>query len=245
MDSGLYAASAAYVSRTQVLDTIANNLANANTTGFRAEHTVFSSVLASAAGSPGTNLNRAINSYGVLGGASLDMTQGALQKTGNDLDLAVQGSGFFVVQTADGEKYTRNGGFQVSSQGELVTAAGDSVEGQRGAIHLPPGKVVISSDGTISSNGAVAGKIKLVKFDPSVNLTAVGNTNYTAPDGAADDDTESSIQQGALESSNVNPVSTMVELIDAQRSAEMMQRALTMFSSEMDKTATQDLPKVS
>jgi len=244
MDSGYYAACTALVSRTQALDTIANNLANASTVGYRAQHNQFSSVLAAASGAPDSDLNQAINNYGILSGTTLDQSQGALQKTGNDLDLAIQGSGYFVVQTADGSMYTRNGSFQVSAKGQLVTAAGDPVMGDKGVIAMPPGSVSISPDGTISSNGAVAGKLKLVSFPAGTTLTSAGESYYSAPPKTETAATDSSVKQGMLESSNVNPVTSMVELITAQRSAEMMQRELSMYSSEMDKTATQDLPKV-
>lgn len=244
MDSGYYAACTAMVARTQALDTIANNLANASTVGFRAEHNVFSSVLAAAGTSTNSPLNDAINNFGILSGTSMDLSQGALQKTGNSLDLAIQGSGFFEVQTANGPMYTRNGSFQVSGKGQLVTASGDPVMGDKGVIPMLPGPVSIGPDGTISSNGAVAGKLKLVKFAATTNLTSVGNTYYSAPAKSEKADTDSTVEQGVLESSNVNPVSSMVELITAQRSAEMMQKALAMFNSEIDKTATQDLPKI-
>lgn len=245
MDSGYYAACTALVSRTQALDTIANNLANASTVGYRAQHNVFSSVLAEASGTPDSPMNQAINNYGILSGTTLDQSQGALQKTGNNLDLAIQGSGFFVVQTASGSMYTRNGTFQVSSKGQLITSSGDPVLGPSGPISMPPGEVSISADGTISSNGAVAGKLKLVQFAAGTTLTSAGETYYSAPPKSEVAATDSSVKQGMVESSNVNPVTSMVELITAQRSAEMMQRALTMFNSEMDKTATQDLPKIS
>ncbi len=245
MDSGYYAACTALVSRTQALDTIANNLANVSTVGFRAERNQFSSILTNAGGGASTALDQAINNFGVLGGTSLDGTQGALQKTGNDLDVAIEGPGYFVVQTNDGPMYTRNGAFQVSSKGQLVTSTGDAVMGDRGVISVPPGTVSISPDGTISSNGAVTGKLKVVEFPAGTELTTQGSTYYSAPANTAAAATSSSVRQGALESSNVNPIASMVELVNAQRSAEMMQRALTMFNSEIDKTATQDLPKVS
>src|SRR5580658_274710 len=120
MDSGYYAACTAVISRTQALDTIANNLANASTVGYRAQHNKFSSVLAAAGTATGTSLDRAINNYGIMSGTSLDLSQGALQKTGNELDAAIQGSGFFVVQTANGPMYTRNGSFQISANGQLI-----------------------------------------------------------------------------------------------------------------------------
>ena len=245
MDSGIYAACTALVSRTQALDTIANNLANASTVGYRAEHNVFSSVLADAGGLSQTPLNQAMNRFGILSGTALDQSQGALQKTGNTLDLGIEGPGYFVVQTANGPVYTRNGGFQVSSKGQLVTSTGDAVMGDRGVINMPPGQISISADGSISSDGAVAGKLRVVEFPAGTELTSVGNTYYSAPPNTATAAKASDVRQGMLESSNVNPITSMVELVTAQRAAEMMQRALSMFNSEIDKTAAQDLPKVS
>src|SRR5580658_10425447 len=125
MDSGYYAASTALVARTQALDTIANNLANANTVGYRAEHNVFKTVLADTGSASGSALDRAVNNFSVMGQTVLDLSQGALQKTGNDLDVGIQGSAFFAVQTSGGTMYTRNGSFQMSGNGQLVTALGD------------------------------------------------------------------------------------------------------------------------
>jgi flagellar basal-body rod protein FlgF/flagellar basal-body rod protein FlgG len=140
--------------------------------------------------------------------------------------------------------YTRNGAFQVSSKGQLITASGDAVMGDKGVISMLPGEVSISADGTISTNGALSGKLRMVEFPAGTQLTSVGGTYYSAPAKTAAPATNSNVRQGMLESSNVNPMVSMVELVTAQRSAEMMQRALSMFTSEIDKTATQDLPKV-
>jgi len=245
MDSGYYAACTALAARTQALDTIANNLANANTAGYRAEHNIFSAVLANTQSGAGSNLSNAINNFGIVSGTSLDLSQGALQKTGNPLDLAIQGTAFFAVKTPNGVMYTRNGSFQVSATGQLITSAGDPVMGDKGTITMLPGASSISPDGTISSNGAIAGKIRLVDFPAGTQLQTEGNSYYSAPKDAETPATDSKVQQGTLENSNVNPILSMVELITAQRSAESMQRALSMFSSEMDKTATQELPKIS
>ena len=117
--------------------------------------------------------------------------------------------------------------------------------GDGGPITILPGKVSISEDGTISSKGAVAGKLSVVEFKPGTQLANLGNTYYSAPEANAVPAEKSEVRQGMLESSNVNPVANMVELVTAQRSTEMMQRAMSMFSSEIDKTASQDLPKVS
>lgn len=245
MDSGYYAACTALISRMQALDTIASNLANSSTAGYRAEHNVFSSVLASKGAASETALNQAINNFGILSGTTLDQRQGALQKTGNELDLGIEGPGYFVVQTPNGPMYTRNGAFQVSTNGQLITAHGDAVMGDNGVITMMPGPVSISANGTISSNGALSGKLKVVEFPAGTQMSSVGDTYYSAPANTAVPAAASNVRQGMIESSNVNPVENMVELVTAQRSAEMMQRALSMFNSEIDKTAAQDLPKVS
>jgi flagellar basal body rod protein FlgG len=132
----------------------------------------------------------------------------------------------------------------VSGQGQLITAQGDAVMGDKGVITVLPGTVSISADGTISSNGAISGKLRVVEFPAGTQLSSAGDSYYSAPANTATDASNFSVRQGMLESSNVNPMENMVELITAQRSAETMQRALSMFNSEIDKTATQDLPKV-
>ena len=246
MDSGLYAACTALVARTDALDTIANNLANASTGGFRARHASFSSVLAGTGHQVGSELNRIANDFGVLGDSHLDLSQGSLVKTGNDLDLGIDGPAFLSVQTASGPAFSRNGALKISPQGQLVTSAGDAVIGDKGVINLPANaKVGVSSDGTLSVNGAIAGKLKLVEFAPDAKIDSLGDTYYTVPQGSTVVATHSEVRQGMLESSNVNPIASVVELINAQRSAETMRHALTMFDSDINKTAVQDLPRVS
>ncbi len=245
MDSGYYAACAGLVARTQALDTIAGNMANTSTAGYRAQKNLFSSVLAQTGKGSLTPLNQAANNYGVLSGTRLDLSQGTMSRTGNDLDVGIEGPAFFAVQTATGTAYTRAGNFQISTKGQLVTATGDPVLGANGPISLGNGPVSISPDGTISANGAIAGKLKLVEFAPGVDLTSKGSSYYAAPPNTGSAATQSELRQGSLESSNVDPVTGVVELIGAQRSAETMRHILSMLDSEMDKTATQDLPRVS
>jgi flagellar basal-body rod protein FlgF/flagellar basal-body rod protein FlgG len=245
MSSGYYAACTGLISRTQALDTIANNVANVSTAGFRASHNIFSSLLATTNESPLSVLNQDANDYGVLSGTQLDTSQGPLTRTGNDLDVAMEGPGYFSVQTASGPVYTRGGSFRVSPQGQLITAAGDPVLGDTGPITIVGEPVSISTDGTISVNDAVAGRLKMVEFASGVNMQSAGGTYYTAPAGTAIAATNSQVRQGMLENSNVNPITSVVELITAQREVETMRRVLTMFSTEMDKAAVQDLPRVS
>ncbi len=260
MDSGLYAACAGLRAQSEALEVAAHNLANLNTTGFRGQQTTFQSLVAAgpanpsgliavASDVPNSALNRAANNFAVLEGTHMDMAAGNLLNTGNPLDVAIEGAGFFAVQTPEGTRYTRNGSFQVSTKGQLVTAAGDLVLGnpplkEKGGINVPAGAVSIASDGTLSVNGAVAGTIALVDFAPGTPLASEGGTLISAPEGSAKPVPQPALKQGALESSNVNSVSSVVALIGVQRQAEMMQRALSLFDSEFNRIATTDLAKV-
>lgn len=244
MGSGYYAACAGLAAQAQALELVANNLANLGTAGFRGQQATFRSLVAGGGGVASSPLNAAVNNFGVLGGSRVDRTSGNLITTGNPLDLAVAGGGFFEVQTDAGTVYTRNGGFHLTPAGKLVTGQGDAVLGDQGPITLPNGSVAVSGDGTISVDGNVVATIRLAEFAPDTSLTALGNALYSAPVGSALPPASSSIRQGMIEDSNVSPVEGVVQLISIQRNAEMMQRALTLFDSQFNQVAAQDLPRV-
>lgn len=245
MDSGYYAAMTGLVARTQALDTAAANLANAQTSGYRAEREYFRSVLLGPDGTD-SQLGRVVNNYGLLGGDRLSMAQGALQPTGNPLDLAIEGDGFFQIQTENGLRYTRDGGFHRAQNGQLVTSAGEPVLSSAGkAIAIPPGEVTVGADGTLSVAGGTVATVGVVAFPSGTNLTAEGANRYVAPKGVAPvAATQSTVRQGALESANQDVIQGSLDLIVMQRQAEMMQRALTVFHTEFNKIATEDLPRV-
>jgi len=244
MDSGYYAACTALMTQSQALELVANNLANSSTTGFRAQHSIFRALLASNSGAPMSALNQAANQFGVLEGSRTDLTPGQLERTGNDLDLGIEGPGFFVVQTTTGRRLTRNGSFHTANH-QLVTSDGSPVMGDTGVVQIVDGPISISPDGTVSVNGAVAGKLKLVEIKPGGQIESAGGAYYTAPQSAEVADAHSSIRQGMLESSNVNPVSATVELITIQRQYDLMRRAMSIFDSQFNQTAAQELPRVS
>jgi len=244
LDSGFYAACAGLRAQSQALEVAAHNLANLNTAGFRGQQTSFQSLLAVSRPTIPNVLNAATNNFGVLEGTHLDMQSGSLLATGNPLDVGIEGSGFFAIQTAQGVRYTRNGNFRVERTGALVTASGDPVLGENGVIRVPAGAVSISSDGTLSVDSAVAGKIRLVEFAPDTKLASEGQALLSAPDGTALPVRTPSLRQGVLESSNVNAIGAVMTLIAVQRGAEMMQRALSLFHTEFNRIASNDLPHV-
>lgn len=245
MDSGYYAAMSALVARTDALDLAASNLANAQTAGYRAEQPYFRAVLLGA-NSAESQLGRALNHYGVVGGTNLSLAQGEIQHTGNPLDMAIEGQGFFAIATANGVRYTRDGGFHRAQSGQLVTAKGEAVLSASGKpIAVPPGDVTVGADGTLSLQGGMVGDVGIFDFPAGAQLKAEGGNRYVAPDGVkASVAGAAVVEQGALESANQNVVRGSLDLVLMQRQAEMMQKALTVFHVEMNKFAAEDLPKV-
>ncbi len=244
MDSGYYAACAGLAAQTQALELVAHNLANLSTTGYRGQETTFRSLLTGDGAANSNAINTAVNDFGVLSGSRLDMTAGSLIATGNPLDAALSGSGFFAVQSAQGVLYTRDGSFHLTSTGQLVTSQGDAVLGQQGGVTLPTGNVTISPDGTISVDGSVVDQLRLAEFSPQTSLTAVGNATYSAPAGSALVAAGTAVNQGMLEGSNVSPTEGVVQLITVQRNAEMLSRAMSALDGQLNQIAVQDLPKV-
>jgi flagellar basal-body rod protein FlgF len=244
MDSGYYALLSGLLARSQELDTASNNTANTSTKGFRAETNFFrDTILGPNAGN--SQLNRALNDYGVIGGDTVKLGQGQLTPTGNPLDVALQGSGFFAVQTAAGVRYTRAGNFMRGADGALRTTKNQAVLGVNGApVVVPPGQVDIALDGTVSVAGGVAGRIEIVDFPKGTPLAPEGATLLRAPAQSAVPAASTEVHQGNLEGANIDAVTGTINMTLVAREAEMMQKALSIFYADLDKTATEDLAKV-
>jgi flagellar basal-body rod protein FlgF len=245
MDSGYYAAMTGLVARTQALDTAASNLANAQTPGYRAEREYFRSALLGP-DARDSQLGETVNNYGLLGGDRLSMAQGALEQTGNPLDLAIEGQGFFAVQTPAGLRYTRDGGFHRARDGRLVTEADEPVLSSAGKpIALPPGEVTVGADGSVSVAGGTVATVGMFTFPAGTDLTPEGANRYVAQAGARPVLAKAAtVRQGELEGANEDVVEGSLDLIVMQRQAEMMQKALTIFHTDFNKFATEELPKV-
>lgn len=209
------------------MDVVANNIANASTPGFKAEMMLMSEVELPA--ERGVEL-----SYVQDFATARDFSPGSLRATGNPLDLAVQGDGFFAVQTPDGVRYTRVGRFQLDANGTLVTSQGYPVLGGGGPITLDPddGPVNVAEDGSISTDRAIggqqqviAGKLDLVDFADRGKLTPAQD-NLFDPNGQQPTEATGKIAQGMLEESNVRPIIEMTNLIEVTRNYQSMQRFL-------------------
>jgi len=245
MDSGYYAAMTGLVARSQALDTAASNLANVQTPGYRAEHEYFRSVLTNAE-AENSQLGRALNRFGLLGGDRISEAQGPLSETGNPLDLAIEGQGYFEVQSNHGIRYTRDGNFHRSPAGILVTSTNEPVlSAAHQRIDLPPGELSVGSDGSISLNGGVANKVGVFHFPKGTTLTPEGANRYlVSSDVVPLEATQIAVHQKALEGANEDVVQGTMDLILMQRQAEMMQKALNVFHADFNKFATEDLPRV-
>jgi flagellar basal-body rod protein FlgF len=251
MDSGLYAAYTGLLARTQALDAAANNLANAGTSGFRAQRDYFSGVLAGGIDQDpetASQVGQSVNGFGILGGNRLDLGQGELKATGNPLDLALEGQGFFAIQTSNGIRYTRDGAFSRSATGVLQTAQGEPVlDPDQKPITIPTGSIYVAPDGSISvstaDGSAIVGRVGAVDFTEKSVLTAEGSNRFSA-NGAKPIPATAIVEQGSLEGANEDAVHGTMQLVLVQRQAEMMQKALSVFNNDFDKTASEDLPRV-
>lgn len=223
MIRGLYVAAEGMLARQKAQDVIASNLANANTTGFKADQPVFETTLErTLAVIDGRNHTRIgpLSSGAVLSTTYTDPSPGAIQDTGNPFDLAIEGEGFFVIQTPNGNRYTRNGAFGLNSEGMLVTRDGRPVLGTRGIIKIPSkSEVSIVGDGQVSVNGAVIDRVLIV----SGSLTKEPSGWFV---GEAKPLSEPKIRSGALESSNVNIVREMVAMIEWMKVYEAHQKVI-------------------
>jgi len=233
------------------MDVVANNVANVNTNGYKADKSLFQEYLKTGAHEDNfIGRDRAV-SYVLDNGTFKDFAQGPTEPTKNPLDVAIDGAGFLVVQTAAGERYTRDGGLQINNQGQLVTAAGDIVLGNSGPIvfQQTDHDVSIAADGNVtvqegtSRTDAVRGKLRMVSFANAQQLLKEGTNLYSAGNAVAQPDTASKLQQGFIEKSNVNSVTEMSRMIEVTRTYTQIATLLQQ-QSDLHKTAIQQLADV-
>lgn len=235
MAGAQYIALSGMRSRLDALDRLASDIANADTAGYKAERTTDAQ-----ASRPRfeTLLQTAIDV--APGARRLDTSAGAINPTGRDLDFALEGEGFFSVQTPAGTRYTRNGHFSVTADGRLTTADGHAVLGAAGPITLGPGKVGVDEDGTIQVGGAPAGRLAIVQFDDAGQLTREAGA-LVRSDAAPEPTTATKVKGGALEESNVSVIQRVAELTNVTRTFEALQKALSVMLNDVDGRAVEHL----
>lgn len=218
MENTGYIALSAQAALQRRMDTIANNIANMNTSAYKAEETLFVDHLVKSRGDDRIAPTKLAFVRDV--GMVRDLSDGPIQVTGNPLDVALKGDGYLVVQTPQGERYTRDGRLELNADGALVTQDGHEVLSSAGTpfFFTPEDKDIhIARDGTISTRTGDLGKLRVVKFDDPRRLLKVGGNLYST-DQAPQDVANPDVVQNALEGSNVQPVIEMARMIDTHRS---------------------------
>ncbi|MBN1536726.1 MAG: flagellar hook-basal body protein [Anaerolineales bacterium] len=245
MIKGIYAAASAMVANLNRQSTLSHNIANMDTPGFKQILISLDDFMDTSVLLPQSSSHTATNSkyIGELGLGTqtdqekTDFSQGGLRETGEELDFAINGEGFFRVMTPDGERYTRDGRFVRDIDGNLVTVDGYKVLDESGAeINIPLGTVSVVADGTLQVDGTDAGKIGIASFvDPQAELTRdIGNTFIA--DGAPTGEEFGSIQQGYLEMSNANSADLMTQMVAVARAYEAAQQLVSTQDELLSKT---------
>jgi flagellar basal-body rod protein FlgF len=228
--------------RMESLDLLANNVANASTGGYKADREFYSLYSAPEAQDPDS-----IPTMPVIEKPWIDLSQGIVHPTGNPLDVALSGKGFFSVQGPGGPLYTRNGNFRLAPGGTLVTSDGYAVRSAKGTpLTLQPSRPIeISTDGTVLQDGTVIGQLQVVDFTSTADLSKQGNNYFKVSDPAVSPTPSSgtTVEQGKLEASNTGSAEGAVRLISIMRQFEMLQKAVSV-ATEMNKRAIEDVAKV-
>ncbi|MES2860426.1 MAG: flagellar basal-body rod protein FlgF [Pseudomonadota bacterium] len=221
MENAAYIGLSRQMTLRRELDIAANNIANADTTGFKVEQLLLGTEVGSRARNDSI---RPGASFVLDNGVGRDFSQGSLEQTGRTLDFAIEGEGvFFKIQDGSGEAYTRDGAFTISPEGQLVTKAGQAVLSDGGPITLDPalGAVTVADDGNISQGGVTVGQLGLARFENLAVLSKDGDGLYrNASNASPIDAAGAQVRQGMLEGSNVNPLVEITHLIEISRAYE-------------------------
>lgn len=254
MLKNIYAPLSGGIVQERVLEILANNVANMNTVGYKEEQVSFAALEANpwkAYANPLPPAQFKLDmrdvyplhgnemGYVTLANVETSHLQGALKRTGNNTDIAIEGNGFFAIQTPFGERFTRDGSFSLTPEGTLITKNGAAVVGEKGPITgLNEGSLQILPDGEVYVGDKFIDKIKVVAFKDNKLLQRLGDNlfvhdgapeNITIPDGA--------LRQGHIENSNVNPMKNMTNMIIAHRTYEALQKAVKSYDNTMQLSA--------
>ncbi len=227
MENSLYVALSHQTALVRQLDMVANNMANVNTTGYKQTSPLFTQYLdeSMSADRPPVDKISYVQDFGTI----RDFSPGALNATGNPLDLAIDGEGFFVIETPDGEQFTRNGHFKIDADGLLVNSDGfPLLSVNRTPFFFAPNEkeINITRDGMVTTENGIIGQIRVVGFSSLQKLRETYNGLYTTTTDNQPFDMTPNIEQGMLEASNVQPVVEMTKMIQLQRAYEAAQRMI-------------------
>jgi flagellar basal body rod protein FlgG len=218
------------------LDRLAEDIANSATAGYKGD---MGTTIALPRESFGNTLASAVDVMSAK--SAVDFREGQVVPTGRDLDLAIEGAGFFSIQTAGGVRYTRNGHFNRAADGTVVTPDGDALLSDSGPLRLPPGDVSFTADGTIRVGKTTVGRPSVTVFSDTKQLIRETGVRFRAPDSLTPEiSTDSQIKPGMLEQSNVSPTERMAQLITTTRSFDSLQRGISVLN-DIDTRAISEL----
>ena len=236
MPGGVYSALSAMRIRLDDLDRIAADLANTETAGYKTERTSTEEARRAFQ----TALDAAIDV--TRGGGRTDFRPGTLTSTGRDLDVAIDGKGFFEIQTPAGLRYTRGGNFVRDTDGRLITADGFAVMGSAGEITLPVGPVTVMADGNLRVGQAIVAKLKVMDFANDSDITRETGTRFRATEGATPAEAAAArLNGGMLEHSNASVIDRMATMTEVMRSFEGLQKGISVLMNEIDGRAINEL----
>ncbi len=242
MDAGVYMVGSRMHGLLESLETVADNMANANTAGYKRSVTGFHAILGSVASAGRAQSGTMSPIWPDLTGPMLDLSQGPLRRTNRPLDLAVKGQAFFALDTPAGRRYTRKGRLHLSPSGELVDASGNRFVGEGGVLNVPqgPAQVTVQTNGQVVAGDEPIGRLMLVDIPRPDLLVSEGQSLYRNDGPPAETAVNAEVIQGAIEESNVHAVKEMVALIGIMRAYEASSRLvkrLDSLNSQLIKTA--------
>lgn len=221
MDRGIYAIVSEAIAQERRMDVVTDNLANIQTVGYKREKAFFKTLLAKKLA---LTPEKADTVFTHMTGKFTDWKEGSLRPTGNPLDMALDGAGFFAVETNGRREYTRSGNFVLNDQRQLVTRDGALVMGRSGPVRIPVGKLVVNERGEVSVAGAVVGTLEVVRFKDLSSAARVGERYVTQGEVVPAPATK--VVQEALEDSNVNAIEEFAALVEINRNYEAVQKVV-------------------
>ncbi len=240
MSGGMYLAAAGALVQQMRLEMLANNVANINTVGYKGEKSVFRVDPQPAADTSASTAGgiQPLSPYAPPFAAVVDFTEGAIRQTGNPLDVAIDGSGFFAVRTPDGIQYTRQGNFTLDAEGVLTTMDGYPVLGEGGPITIEEGVVEIDPEGGVYADGDEVGRLQITDFENPEILRKAGDGRFALTDPTVEGvrPRDTSLSQGYLEGSNVHPIQSMTEMIETSRAFQAYQKVIQSEDDATDKS---------
>ncbi len=244
MIKGIFTAASAMMANQKKLNITSNNLANVNNTGFKKDQGLqssFKEIMVSRINGNGQATPIGRNGSGVvLEESYTDYSQGNIRETGNQLDIAIEGSGFFVVQTPDGLRYTRDGNFTLNNNGQLITQQGHLLMGEKGPLQTIDGMDInIDTNGQLHLGNIPGDRIQVVNFQEPQALDKIGDNLYSSNEDLSEPAVDYQLRQGFLEGSNVNIVQEMVQMIQISRQFEANQKVITTLDNTLDKAVNQ------